>query len=121
MQSLKKLLKKTADPGLEKIIQRAQNMHELTTCVGSVLESDLAAQVVAVNMREDGELVVVCRTSAGASRIRYEEKSILQAVRSAGGVAVGVQGLSWTRTSDVNRRRVRNGRFAFIAERDFFP
>ena len=84
MQSLKKLLKKSADPGLEKIIHRAQNMHELTGCVESALTGDLAAQLVAVNLRDDGELVVVCRSSAAASRLRYEEKVILQAVRAAG-------------------------------------
>lgn len=84
MQSLKKLLKKTADPGLEKIIRRAQNMHELTGCVAAKLERELAAQLVAVNLRDDGELVVVCRSSAAASRLRYEEQSILDAVRAAG-------------------------------------
>jgi len=87
MQSLEKLLKKGADQGLGKIVQRAQHMDQLSRCVEAALCADLASQVLAANLREDGELVVVCRSSAGAARLRFEEEAILKAARDSGAEA----------------------------------
>ena len=48
------------------------------------LEGELAADVVAANVRDDGELVVVCRTPARAARIRYESGTLRAAASSVG-------------------------------------
>jgi len=62
-------------------------MGELTDILCNALpESDRSA-IVAANFREDGELVVICASSAWASRLRYETEILLQAARNAGVMA----------------------------------
>jgi hypothetical protein len=59
-------------------------MGELTDILANALpESDRGA-IVAANVREDGELVVICASSAWASRLRYETEKLLQAAEDAG-------------------------------------
>jgi len=81
---LDKLLDKRTGSELAKIIRRAQEMDVLTAALKSRLEPGLADNLIAANVREDGELVVVCSASAWASRLRFEAETLLEAARSAG-------------------------------------
>ena len=81
---LENLLKPSANGGLGDVIDRAQRMGELTGILNKALpESDREA-IVAANLRENGELVVICATSAWASRLRYETELLLKAAKDAG-------------------------------------
>ena len=78
MLSLEKLLRKTTGRGLGKIVQRAQNMDEIAHKLRLAVEPDLAAQIHAVNVRDDGELVIVCASSAWAARLRFDSDGCWQ-------------------------------------------
>ena len=81
---LKNLLKPSAIGGLGDVIDRAQRMGEHTGLLSKALpESDRGA-IVAANLRENGELVIICATSAWASRLRYETELLLKAAKDAG-------------------------------------
>ena len=82
---LENLLKKS-DPGssLDKIVQRAQQMDSLTTTLQASLPADVAENLIAANISDEDELVLVCRSSAWASRLRFESESMLEAARNAG-------------------------------------
>ena len=81
---LKNLLNPRNDGDLGDLVNRAQRMGELTDILSRALpESDRGA-IVAANVREDGELVVICASSAWASRLRYETEKLLEAAKDAG-------------------------------------
>jgi len=81
---LKNLLNSSTGGDLAELIGRARRMGELTEILASALpESDRNA-IVAANVREDGELVVICASSAWASRLRYETETLLDAATRAG-------------------------------------
>jgi hypothetical protein len=81
---LKNLLNPSSDGDLAKLISRAQRMGRLTDILTNALpESDRSA-IVAANIREDGELIVICASSAWASRLRYETEVLLDAATRAG-------------------------------------
>jgi hypothetical protein len=81
---LENLLKKGAGDGLDKIIQRAQKLEELTTALRAELPEEAAPNLVAANLREDGELVLICTSSAWASRLRFESEQLVQTARRLG-------------------------------------
>ena len=87
VKRLDKLLQEGSGKPLEKLIQHAQNMDSLAARLRAVLPADLAAELSAANLRDDGELVVVCTSSAWASRLRFESECLL-AVAAEGGEAV---------------------------------
>ena len=81
---LKNLLNPSNHGDLGDLIKRAKRMGELTEILSNALpESDRSA-IVAANIREDGELVVICASSAWASRLRYETDKLLNAARESG-------------------------------------
>jgi len=81
---LENLLSPCIEGELGDLIGRARRMGELTDILSSALpESDRSA-IVAANIREDGELIVICASSAWASRLRYETEALLKAARDAG-------------------------------------
>ena len=81
---LENLLISNKDGDLGKLIGRARRMGQLTDILSSALpESDRNA-IVAANVRDDGELVVICASSAWASRLRYETELLLNAAKDAG-------------------------------------
>jgi hypothetical protein len=84
---LDNLLKPNKDGGLGEVVRRARAMGELATALGRVLPADLADGIVAANLRDGGELVIICRSSAWASRLRFEHDRILEAARSTGAEA----------------------------------
>jgi len=81
---LDKLLK--SDPGdrLDKIIQRAQNIDALTTALKAELPTEMAENLLSANVYDSGELVLVCSTSAWASRLRFEGNALIAAAQKAG-------------------------------------
>ena len=81
---LANLLKSGPGKGLEKLVRRAQNMGELTQILQAGLDSELAQGLVAANLREDGELVLVCSSSAWATRLRFEQEALLGIAAEAG-------------------------------------
>jgi len=84
---LENLLNPSSDGDLGELINRARRMGELTDILANALtESDRSA-IVAANVRENGELVVICASSAWASRLRYETEVLLKAAKDAGAIA----------------------------------
>ena len=81
---LKNLLNPCSDGDLAHIVRRARKLGELTQALGAALPGDFAGAIVAVNLRDDGELVVIAATSAWANRLRYEADTLLDAARDAG-------------------------------------
>jgi hypothetical protein len=81
---LKNLLNPSADGDLGELISRARRMGELTDILASALPESDRNCIVAANIREDGELVVICASSAWASRLRYETDTLLEAAVRAG-------------------------------------
>jgi len=81
---LENLLKAGAGGTLNKIVQRAQNMEMLTTALRAELPPDAGESLLAANLREDGELVLVCASSAWASRLRFESDKLMDVARKAG-------------------------------------
>ena len=81
---LENLLNSQENNGLDKIIQRAQNMDSLTSSLQAALPADLAANLVAANVREDGNLAIVCSNAAWASRLRFESDQLIETARKSG-------------------------------------
>ncbi len=84
--SLKKLLKSDTGGALDMIVQTARSMDEMTTWLQKELQPDLAANLLAANLRADGELVLVASSSAWAAKIRFEEEKLIEIVRQGGAV-----------------------------------
>ncbi len=83
-QRLKNLLNSNADGDLGRIVGRARKMGALTVALTRVLPPDERSSIIAANIRNDGELVVICRSSAWASRLRFETDTLLAAARAHG-------------------------------------
>jgi len=83
-KSLENLLNPSNDGDLGDIIRRAREMGELTDVLARSLPPEHAEGIVAANVREGGELVVIAATSAWASRLRFEADTLLKAAQSAG-------------------------------------
>ena len=69
-------------------MRRARELGELTNLLSRSLPDELSGAIVAANIRENGDLVVIAASSAWASRLRYETDALLAAARSAGIEAV---------------------------------
>ena len=81
---LKKLLNPNADAGLGAIVRRARELDSLAEALRRALSAEEAAGLVAANIRDDGELVVLAESPAWAARLRFEEDRLLEAARNAG-------------------------------------
>ena len=69
---------------LEKIVQRAQIMDDLTSAIRTVLPDEARASLICANLRDDGELVLICSSSSWAARLRFESEQLMEAARMAG-------------------------------------
>jgi len=78
------LLNPSNNGDLGDLVRRAREMGELTDALARALPEEHARGIVAANVREGGELVVIAATSAWASRLRYETDALLEAARSTG-------------------------------------
>ncbi len=83
-QRLKNLLDSSADGDLGRIVARAQEMGALTQALGRVLPPDERSCLIAANIRNDGELIVICQSSAWAARLRFKTDTLLAAARAHG-------------------------------------
>jgi hypothetical protein len=84
LNRLAKLLRPAAGNPLGELIRRARATDELTLVLRRALAADAAKHLVSANLRDDGELVLVCSSPAWASRLRYESEAMLQALRQHG-------------------------------------
>ncbi len=83
-KQLGNLLNSNGNGDLGDLVRRARDMGELTATLARALPLELAGSLVAANIRENGELVVICRSSAWASRLRFEEATLVDAARRHG-------------------------------------
>lgn len=81
---LENLLSTGAGDSLQKLVHHAQQMDALTAALRAVLPGETARNLVAANLREDGELVLICASPAWASRLRFESENLVSAARRAG-------------------------------------
>jgi hypothetical protein len=81
---LEKLLKTGSSGALEEIVQRAQNMGDLTGAIRTVLPDEAQSSLLGANLRENGELVLICSSSSWAARLRFESAQLIEAARLAG-------------------------------------
>ena len=84
LKKLENILKLGTSGSLDQIIRTANNMDSLTGALRNALAPEIADQLVAANARDDGILVIICSSSAWASRIRFESESLLSAAKRAG-------------------------------------
>jgi hypothetical protein len=84
IERLEKLLKSGSGNGLAEIIQRAQEMHDLTGALQAALPRDLGENLLSANLREDGQLALICSSSAWASRLRFESERLVEVTKSLG-------------------------------------
>lgn len=81
---LENLLKPGSDSNLAEIIQNAKKLEGLTVTLRGQLETEAASHLLAANVRDDGELVLICSSSAWASRLRFDSQALLEAANAAG-------------------------------------
>ncbi len=83
-EKLKNLLNPSAGGELGAIVRRAKALGEITHGLCAALPDEFAGAILAANLRDNGELVVVAASSAWANRLRYETETLLAAARDAG-------------------------------------
>ena len=83
-KSLEKLLNPNKDGDLADLVRRARDMGELASALIRALPPEEGASILAANVRDDGELVILCRSSAWASRLRFAADALLEAARAQG-------------------------------------
>jgi hypothetical protein len=83
-KSLANLLNPNKNGDLGSIVRHARDMGELAAALARVLSPEEGASIVAANVREDGELVVLCQSPAWASRLRFSSAALLDAARAHG-------------------------------------
>ena len=83
-KKLEQLLESGARNPLQRLIRTARDMESLASGLRRALPPDAAASLVAANLREGGELVVIAESSAWASRFRFEEQALLAVARELG-------------------------------------
>ena len=84
VKSLENLLNLNDDGGLGDIVRHARDMGELVALLQSCLSEDEARSVVAANIRDNGELVVLASSPAWAAKLRFEAESLMTAARQTG-------------------------------------
>tara|TARA_R110002049_G_scaffold73329_19_gene189651 strand:- start:2464 stop:2769 length:306 start_codon:yes stop_codon:yes gene_type:complete len=87
---LENLLKSNGNGELRALVKRAQSMCALTAALSAALPGEFADSIVAANIRENGELIVIARSSAWAARLRFEADTLNRAARSTGASVTGV-------------------------------
>jgi hypothetical protein len=83
-KSLENLLNPNKDGDLANIVRRARDMGELASALLRALPAEEGASILSANVRDDGELVILCRSSAWASRLRFSSDALLAAAKTCG-------------------------------------
>jgi hypothetical protein len=86
-KSLENLLNPCKGGDLASIVRRAQDMGDLASALARALPPEEGASIIAANVRDDGELVVLCQSPAWASRLRFSADALLAAARAEGAAA----------------------------------
>jgi len=86
-KSLQNLLNPSKNGDLGSIVRRARELGELAAALARALPPEEGASIIAANIREDGELVVLCQSPAWASRLRFSSDVLLEAARTHGTAA----------------------------------
>ena len=76
---LEKLLNSTTGGALGELVQRAEGMGRLVAGLKQGLDPELAARLKGVNLRPDGQLVIIAETPAWAARLRFESDALIEA------------------------------------------
>ena len=84
IKRLENLLNPNDGGGLGKIIRHAREMGELVQSLQDSLPPEDAGSIVAANIRDAGELVVLASSSAWAARLRFETDTLIAAARKSG-------------------------------------
>jgi len=87
VKRVENLLNPNSDGDLASLVRRARDMGELATALAGVLTPEEGASILAANVRDDGELVVLCRSPAWAARLRFAADTLLEAARAHGSAA----------------------------------
>jgi hypothetical protein len=82
--SLDQILKSGSGDRLGKLVEHSRNMGNLTQILKTALPADVAPHLLAANLREPAELVLICSSSSWAARLRFESEGLLKAARSSG-------------------------------------
>ena len=83
VKSLENLLNPNDNGGLGDIVRHARDMGELVSQLQQALPAEIAQQVLAANIREDGELVVLTSSPAWAAKLRFEADTLMDAARQS--------------------------------------
>jgi hypothetical protein len=59
-------------------------MDALLHALQKALPEDHATSIAAANIRDDGQLVILAKSSAWASRLRFETEALIEAARATG-------------------------------------
>ena len=84
IKRLKNLLNANDNGDLGDIVQHARNMDALLQVLQNALPEDHATSIAAANIRDDGQLVILAKSSAWASRLRFETEALIEAARETG-------------------------------------
>lgn len=84
IKSLENLLNPNDNGGLGDIVRHARDMGELVGRLQKALPAEIGAQILAANIRDDGELVVLTSSPAWAAKLRFEADTLLDAARTTG-------------------------------------
>lgn len=88
-KKLENLLQSGQNSQLDRLIQRAQDMDSLTTALRAGIEPDLAENLIAANVQDNGALAIICSSSTWASRLRFESERLVAIAASVGVSAQG--------------------------------
>ena len=81
---LKNILNSKNQHDLGSLVENTKRMAKLTENLSLTLPKNDRHAIVAANVRHNEELVVICASSAWASRLRYKTKALLSAANQAG-------------------------------------
>lgn len=84
---LDQLLGDASRDGLERLVRQARDMSGLADRLQAVLPPEFRPHLVAANLKESGELVLVASSPPWAARLRFEAEGLLEAARAAGAEA----------------------------------
>lgn len=84
IKRLENLLNPNEKGGLGDIVRHAQDMGELAQRLRDSLPEGEAGGILAANVRDDGELVVLAATPAWAAKLRFEADALMAAASETG-------------------------------------
>jgi len=84
IKSLENLLNPNDDGGLGDIVRHARDMGDLVHALQQAIPDETGSNILAANIRDDGELVVLASSSAWAAKLRFEADTLITAARDGG-------------------------------------